>query len=86
MSDTYITLIGSVGGNERDGFRTYWGWNGHQYATKPEAVSNGFTEAGSDDFQVGVVRHGKLAEVWWMDHQIDEEPAVLAEVAREVGL
>ena len=86
MGDLFITLIASAVGNERDGFRIAHYWDGATFATKAEAVRNGFREAGSDDFNVGIVRSGKLLSVWWMDEQIDEPAETLAEISREIGL
>jgi hypothetical protein len=86
MATEYITLIGSVVGNDRDGFKVVHSWDGHRFADKAEAVSNGFRLAESDDFNVGVVEKGKLASVWWMDEQINEPPEELAAIAEEIGL
>lgn len=84
--ETWITLIGYAVGDERQGFRICHAWEGRRFGTKPEAISNGFAVACSDDFNVGLVRGGGLESVWWMDHKIDEDPETLAEIGREIGL
>lgn len=86
MAVEYITVTGSVTGDPASGYQVNRHWDGRRFATKPEAVSNGFEVAESDDFNVGVVENGKLASVWWMDEQIDEPPEVLAAIAKEIGL
>lgn len=86
MTVTYITLIGRAVGSDRAGFRIEHYWDGQQFADKALAVSNGFRLAQSDDFQVGVVASGRLVSVWWMDEQIAESDADLADTARQIGL
>ena len=86
MTTTYITILGSVVGNDRDGFRVAYDWDRQHFTTKGEAVANGFKLRGCDDFNVGVVTDGKLASLWWMDHEITTTVATLAEIAQEIGL
>ena len=86
MTTEYISMTGSVTGNERDGFKINHHWDGQRFPLKASAVRNGFDLAESDDFRVGVVENGKLASVWWMDEQIDEPAEELAAIAKEIGL
>lgn len=86
MAETFIVLIGHVVGNPDAGFDIVTCWDGRRFSAKPDAVSHGFRLAGSDDFQIGVVRDGRLVSVWWMDRQIDELPEDLAARSREIGL
>lgn len=86
MAETYVTIIGSAVGNDRDGFRVAYDWDRRQFATKAEAITNGFGQRGSDDFNIGVVQNGHLVSFWWMDHQIDESGEHLARIGQEVGL
>jgi hypothetical protein len=86
MAETYVTIIGSAVGNERDGFRVAYDWDRQHFATKAQAVSNGFRLRESDDFNVGVMNGGRLASLWWMDHKLDEDDATLAEISQECGL
>lgn len=50
------------------------------------AVRAGLRTLGHDDFNIGVLRGGRLVELWWMDEQIEEPPEVLAEIARQIGV
>lgn len=86
MADTYVTLVSQAVGNERDGFSFAANWDHKQFDTKAKAVANGFRWVDCDDFNVGVVRKGRLVEVWWMDKLIDETDDNLREMAAQVGL
>ena len=86
MPETFITIIGRAVGNDRDGFRIAHDWDRRTFATKPEAVTNGFEATGSDDFNVGVVKDGRLMSVWWMDNQIQDQPGEIEAIGREIGL
>ena len=86
MADAYVTIIGHAVGNDRDGFRVACHWDGHTFADKEAAITNGFKSIGCDDFNVGVVRKGRLVSIWWMDRQIDELPGKLEMIGREIGL
>jgi hypothetical protein len=86
MPETYVTIIGHAVGNDRDGFRIAHDWDGRTFTAKAEAVSNGFRAIGCDDFNVGVVKAGRLVSVWWMDRQINEPPGELEMIGREMGL
>jgi len=82
----WITLVARAEGNEKDGFRIAHYWDGRKFTLKSGAVSNGFTATGTDDFNVALTGDGGLTEIWWMDKRIEEEPEVLAEISREIGL
>ena len=86
MPETYVTIVASVIGNDKDGFRIAHHWDGQSFPVKAQAVSNGFRLAQSDDFNVGVVKDGRLASLWWMDEQINEPESSLAEIGQECGL
>jgi hypothetical protein len=86
MPDTFVTIISQAEGNDRDGFHITHYSDCRQFASKAEAVSRGFELAASDDFNVGVVRNGRLASLWWMDDRIDMTVEDLTEVGRDLGL
>ncbi len=86
MTVTYITVLSSAVGHTPQGFSVDYDWDQRQFATKPEAVSNGFRLRGCDDFNIGVVSKGRLVSLWWMDRQISESAETLAEIGREIGL
>lgn len=81
-----MTIISQAEGDDRDGFRITHYTDGHQFATKGEAVSRGFELAASDDFNIGQISAGRLASLWWMDDRLDLTDADLAEVGRDIGL
>lgn len=78
MTEVYVVLTAQVEGNPDVGYDTYHYWDGQSFTDKARAVSH--------DFNIGVVRKGKLESVWWMDDQIDEEARVLAEITVECDL
>lgn len=82
----YVTLCAQVVGNPETGFEVAHHWDGRYFADKAAAISNGFSIRDSDDFNVGVIEKGALASMWWMDHQIDETPESLREIAAECGI
>jgi hypothetical protein len=86
VAETYVTIIGHAVGNDRDGFRVAHDWDRRTFASKAEAVTNGFETAGCDDFNIGVVTDGRLASLWWMDNQIQDQPGELEGIGREIGL
>lgn len=84
--DEYVVIIARYIGNERDGFvcehyRPY-----HPTDQLSDAISQGFTYAECDDFNVGAIRKGKLAATLWMNDIVDDDPALMAAIAKEVGL
>lgn len=90
MSDAsvgmWITVTAQAEGNERDGFRVVHYWDGRKFSHKREAVSNGFTIRGSDDFNVGLVEGGRLVSLWWMEKNLGEDTETLAAIAAEIGV
>jgi len=84
-SDCYVTIIGHAVGNDRDGFRVCYDWDRRTFTDKAAAIENGFKAVGCDDFNIGVVRKGRLVSLWWMDNQISEDDATLAKIGRECG-
>jgi hypothetical protein len=85
-TDTYVTIVSHAVGNDRDGFRVAYDWDGRTFKDKAAAIENGFEAIGCDDFNIGVVRKGRLASFWWMGEQISAPPETLAEIGRECGL
>jgi hypothetical protein len=86
MAAEWITLTAQAEGNDHDGFRVVNYWDGRKFPDKPAAVANGFTQRGSDDFNVALIEGDRLVSLWWMDHDIGEDAATLADIAREIGL
>lgn len=84
--DEYVVIIARVIGNDRDGFAIKRYRPYHSNDLLSYAISQGFTCAESDDFNVGAIRSGKLVATLWMDEIVDDDPVLMAEIAREVGL
>jgi hypothetical protein len=49
------------------------------------AVRRGLAAEGTDDFQIAVLRGGRLVAMLWMDEVVDDAPDTLAEVAEQIG-
>jgi hypothetical protein len=50
------------------------------------AVKVGLRALGSDDFNIGVIRRGRLVAILWMGEVVDDDPALMDEIAGQVGL
>ena len=50
------------------------------------AARIGFDQRGSDDFNIGVIRDGRLVATLWMDEIVDDEIDVIDEIAVATGL
>lgn len=57
-----------------------------QATTLPRAIKRGFAQQGSDDFNVAVIRDGRLVATLWMEEVVDDEPDVLAGIAEQLGV
>ena len=57
-----------------------------EFTARKAAIRHGFKSRGSDDFNIGVVRAGKLVAVDWMDQPCETDPAVVVEIGQEIGL
>jgi len=82
----YIVLCGQVvGGNDRP-FTTEYSTDHIRSGNRDLAIRRGFKARGSDDFNIGVLREGKLVSVDWMEKPVDTDPALMAEIAKQIGL
>ncbi|MFY9293278.1 MAG: hypothetical protein WAP03_21655 [Methylorubrum rhodinum] len=61
-------------------------WDGTFHENRRAAKKAGWKARGSDDFNIGVVRDGKLVSVDWMDEPIGETPEAITDIAIEIGL
>lgn len=80
----YITLAGNIVGSGP--FTTEYSFDGERFPDRQSAIKHGFTLGRSDDFNIGVLRDGKLVSLDWMEKPVDTDPEVLADVARSAGL
>lgn len=60
--DGWLAAAGHIVGTVHE-WETVYTWDGSTYLTRSAAISHGFQSFGSDDFNVGRVRGGRL--VWW---------------------
>lgn len=75
----YVALSGHIVGNESAGFETIHRHIG-TYPTMASAIRNGLNAYGCDDFNIAVVRDGKILRWTWMGEDIGETPEVMAEL------
>jgi hypothetical protein len=85
VSETYVVVAATIIGTPEK-YEHIYDSDGRTYDDRSEAISAGFNLRGSDDFNIGVLHAGRLVELAWMDERIDEEPSVLAEIARQLGI
>lgn len=83
-ADQYIVLCGQIVGNGADGFQTIYGWDGEIHADRKAAIAAGWKERDSDDFNIGVIRNGRLASLDWMDESLDEAADSLIEIEEQI--
>ncbi|TXH48867.1 MAG: antitoxin [Desulfurellales bacterium] len=86
MAVEYIVLCGQIVGSEKTGFDTVYGFDGKRYADRAEAIKDGFKIRESDDFNIGVVKNGKLTSIDWMEQVVDTEPKLMKKIANQIGL
>lgn len=85
MTETFIVLCGQiVGGNGP--FETVYSFDGERFEDRKKAIDHGFTKGRSDDFNIGVLRDGRLVSLDWMDAPVDTDRAVLDAIELQIGL
>lgn len=60
-----------------------------RYDSRKEAISQGFRQIDSDDFNIGVIEGGRLISFDWMDKPVGKDGAsaeTLARIAESIGL
>lgn len=85
-ADRFIVLLRSIVGSSPADLTTVTDWDGEFYETRSAAKKAGWKARASDDFNIGVVRDGKLVSVDWMDEPIGETPEAITDIAIEIGL
>jgi hypothetical protein len=85
--DAYVLLVSRINGNPESGYTTdTYVPSGVRHESKAVAIREGFIHCGCDDFNVGVIRGGRLAAVLWMDEVVDDEPSEIADRAAALGV
>lgn len=84
---SYIVICAQVvGGNERP-FEIIYGWDGEKFDNRQSAITHGLDIRGSDDFNLGILESGRLAEFVWMDQPMHASDAdELPTIAKQIGL
>ena len=80
----YIVLCGQVVGSGP--FVTVYNFDGQRFDNREDAIQHGFTLDRSDDFNIGVLRNGKLVSLDWMVQTVDSEPALMAKISEGIYL
>lgn len=84
MTTQYIVILARItGGNSRP-FETVYSADGPGFPYRQQAIDHGLVAADSDDFNIGVIRDGKLVSLDWMDRPVDTDPSVLSSVAKQI--
>lgn len=85
-TDQFIVLCGSIVGNMQDGFDVIYDWNQILYDKRSDAIAAGWKERDSNDFNIGVVRGGRLVGFAWMDDPMGTSVDDLREIEAQIGL
>jgi len=85
MTDQYVVIAATIIGT-LEKYEHSYDSDGVTYPNRADAIVAGYHLRGSDDFNIGIIRDGRLVELAWMNKRIDEEPAVLAEMSRQLGI
>lgn len=80
----FIVLCGQVVGSGP--FTVEYGFDGERFDDRNSAIRHGFKIRQSDDFNIGVLRNGKLVSRDWMENTVDSDPSVLAEIGQQICL
>jgi hypothetical protein len=56
-----------------------------RFDDREQAIRHGFKQGRSDDFNIGVVKRGKLISIDWMSEPVDTDSALLAGIQEQIG-
>lgn len=83
--DRFLPYAATVWMNEHD-----YGWHyrvlDHPATTLPRAIKRGLAMNGSDDFNIAVIRGGRMVAVLWMEDDLDEDQDVIDRIADALGV
>jgi hypothetical protein len=82
--DQYFVIVSEVVGGDFVGFHTEHHRGSADVGDLDKAIHLGWAAVKCDDFNVGVIRGGRLAAVLWMDQVVDAEPDVLWRIAENL--
>lgn len=81
----YIVLCGQFYGNPEHGYELLYNFDGEWFRSRKAAIRHGLKVRGSDDFNIGVVKRGKLISIDWMTEVVDSDETTLANVQEQIG-
>lgn len=76
----YIVIFQQIVGSK---WEVAYSWDQERFTERKAAISHGFKTRGSDDFNIGVLKNGRLSQFCWMDEPLDFP---LREIADQIGL
>jgi hypothetical protein len=83
---TFIVICQQVVCSPVMRFETVYNWDGKAFDSRESAISHGFKIRDSDDFNIGILKSGRLEDFCWMENSLCEERDVLSEIARQIGV
>lgn len=91
--DQYVVLfgdwitVGTYGQPDYDMVQC-WAWLANQrvFNARHNAARAGIQWQGSDDFNIGVLRGGKLVALLWMEEVVDDDPDLMAQIQEDAAL
>lgn len=81
--DLYLVVFAQIEGNPERGYDTYHYPQGEPHPSLSHAISEGFTERESDDFNVWVIRKGQVVASLWMNEIVDDEDVLMKKFTRD---
>lgn len=70
-------------GNPESGYAPVYTALSEPKESRGYAISAGFDYCACDDFNIAVIKGGRIVSLDWMDEVVDTDPDVLAEVERQ---
>lgn len=83
--DKFIVIVARAWCNS-DGVGIDYSSDLVMHETRGIAAYEGISSVDSDDFNIGVVREGRLVSLDWMDDVVESDPVVLSRIAEKIGL
>lgn len=85
MTEEFIVIVGRAWCNS-EGAGIDYSSDLVKHETRGIAVYEGTGQLGSDDFNIGVIRDGKLISLDWMNEVVESDPAIVSEIAEQICL
>jgi hypothetical protein len=82
----YIVLCGQVIGGGDRAFSVEYDFDGTKFDDLQAAIKHGMKVRESDDFNIGVIKNGKLTRLDWMDKPVETDPKILKKITEQIDL